>query len=223
MPAYDTAARHALSRALEECIRSEARPGTHDMEHSGTAAYDCSTVAAAHHDRSAALGILSRETSRPTPAPANVSARDPGASRQNAYDRATRPGPNAVVAETGARLVPLATDQLHMQSRSRRSGAAAELDVSRRLIRAMGMSPTRSSASGRSRRSLSRNALVAPPGRFDRTGGVGVSQNRASTRSSFRGMAGPWTCHSRRRGGRRPGRLRNWRRAGLSRSRPRDL
>jgi hypothetical protein len=28
--------------------------------------------------------------------------------------------------------------------------------------------------------------------------GVGVSQNRASTRSSFRGIAGPWTCRSRR-------------------------
>ena len=44
--------------------------------------------------------------------------------------------------------------------------------------------------------------------------GGGISHDRASTRSSFRGRAGPPTGCSRRRLGRRPGRLRIWRTGG---------
>ena len=48
-------------------------------------------------------------------------------------------------------------------------------------------------------------------------GGSRVSQNRGSTRSPFRGRAGRGSGRSRRRGGRRPLRLRNWRSAGATR------
>ena len=58
-------------------------------------------------------------------------------------------------------------------------------------------SPLRSSAPERSRRSLSRNAIVAPPAWFRRTGRWD-SQDRASTRPSSRGGAGRGTGRSRR-------------------------
>jgi len=49
-----------------------------------------------------------------------------------------------LVAETGAPAGVLATDQLHTQSGSRRTGTAAESAVPVSLIRAIGMSPKRS-------------------------------------------------------------------------------
>ena len=54
--------------------------------------------------------------------------------------------------------------RLRERKQSRLRGQRARASVS-------GSSPLRSSASERSRRSLSRNALVASPARFDRTGG----------------------------------------------------
>jgi hypothetical protein len=62
-------------------------------------------------------------------------------------------------------------------------------------VRTITRSPLRPSAPGRSRRSLSRNAIVAPPARVAEPGGA-ISQDRASTRSSFRGRAGAPTGHS---------------------------
>ena len=66
--------------------------------------------------------------------------------RADESDRSSRVVRDALLAETGAPAGVLATDQLHMQSRSRRTDAAAESAVAGSLIRAIASSPKTSSA-----------------------------------------------------------------------------
>jgi hypothetical protein len=110
---------------------------------------------------------------------------------------------------------------LPTQSCFGRSTSKAPLARSEDSSLATGMSPLRSSAPGRSRRSLSRNAIVAPPAWVAEPGGA-ISQDRASTRSSFRGKAGLSGRSLGAPGRRRRRWLRKWRIGGARRRAGRD-
>ena len=79
-------------------------------------------------------------------------------------------------------------------------------------LRALGRPCARQLRGGRDDRSRGMQSSRRRPGSAEPGGAI--SQDRASTRSSFRGITGPRTRRSRRPGGRCGGRLRNWRFAG---------